>query len=188
MRWKLECKLKWTCILRVLLISNSSVVLWQIPRNVAYNNNSTYEEACNDNNNKLILMPKIFNFTVNNVDHYDQYLDQNNDLKSRNCDQDDDFTLIMIDTVTKMMVKITQSLLMTNPILLLLLLEKREKKKKKNTKFVLLLTTNFILHLLKFSILLFNPILLKKRKFVSLLMLNPILNVLLLTNCVLLLI
>ena len=134
-------------------------------------------------------MPKIFNFTVNNVDHYDQYLDQNNDLKSRNCDQDDDFTLIMIDTVTKMMVKITQSLLMTNLILLLLLLlEKREKKKKKNTKFVLLLTTNFILHLLKFSILLFNPILLKKRKFVSLLMLNPILNVLLLTNCVLLLI
>ena len=69
MRWKL----KWEYLLRVLLFSNSSVVLGQVPRNIAYNNNNNnnnniYEDVRNDNNNKLMLMTKIFDFTVNDVD------------------------------------------------------------------------------------------------------------------------
>ena len=84
MRWKLRWKLKWEYLLQVLLISNNSVVLGQVLCNIAYNkNNNIYD------NNKLMLITKIFDFTVNDFD-VDNYCDcdNNHDHKIKHLNYD----------------------------------------------------------------------------------------------------
>ena len=70
-------------------LTNSSVVLGQVPRNITYNNNNNnnnnniHEYVPNDSK-RLMLMTKIFNVTVYDVDvDTDTYC-------GRNCDHDDD--------------------------------------------------------------------------------------------------
>ena len=82
-RWKLKWKLKWEYLLLILLFSNSSVVLGQVPHSIIYNNNNIY------NNNRLMLIKKIFNFTGNDVDgenHCDHENNQDHTINHVNYD------------------------------------------------------------------------------------------------------